>query len=104
MTDTKLPDTSYFSSAELDAFARIQTELLSELWVLRDRVMVLESLLEQHGVLKRDQIDHHQPSVELEQKLKSERDKMVTRVLNAGQRKELKVEEIVAKEVDSKGI
>ena len=101
MKSTKLPEKSYLGSREIDALARMQTELLSELWILRDRVTVLEHLLEQADVLQPDQIDDFTPPTELEAKLLSERDKLVARVVGAGQRTEISVEAIKAAENSS---
>lgn len=91
---TQLPDRSYLSSKELDAIMRTQTELLSELWILRDRVQVLEHLLEKANVLKPDAIDEFEPPPELTDKLQQDRDALVARVANAGHRKRLDLEQL----------
>ncbi|MEO0574836.1 MAG: hypothetical protein AAF004_05185 [Pseudomonadota bacterium] len=92
--DTKLPERTYFSSEEVDALARFNTELLSELWILRDRVLVLEHLLGESGVIDPDAIDHYEPSEALSQKLLEDRDGLVARVVGAAHRTELSVDEI----------
>lgn len=91
---TKTPDRSYLSSKELDSIARTQTEMLSELWILRDRVLVLENLLEQANVLKPDAIDNFTPPEELAAKLNQDRDELVARVAGAGHREELDLENL----------
>lgn len=91
-TDT--PARPYLSSKELDAIARTQTELVSELWILRDRVRVLERLLEQAGVLKPGAIDDFDPPEEMDEALRRERDDMVSRVIGAGHRDGLDLEEL----------
>lgn len=95
---TKLPDESYLSSPDMDALARMNTELLSELWILRDRVLVLEHLLAEAGVLGHRQIDQYQPPAALEAALTRDRDRMVARVVGAGLRRELSIEAIKAAE------
>ncbi|MFK8053386.1 MAG: hypothetical protein AB8F65_10480 [Woeseiaceae bacterium] len=92
--DTKLPDETYFSAKEIDALARMNTELLSELWILRDRVLVLEHLLSESGVIEVDAIDQHQPSEALTEKLLADRDGLVARVVGAPHRTSLSVDEI----------
>ena len=42
---TSAPPKPITGSEEMDSIMRINTELMSELWILRDRVMVLESIL-----------------------------------------------------------
>ncbi|MEL7297909.1 MAG: hypothetical protein AAGJ86_09615 [Pseudomonadota bacterium] len=92
--DTKRPEKPYLVSSEMDALARFNTELLSELSILRDRVLVLEHLLSEHGVLDPDAVDHHQPSEVLNAKLIQDRDALVARVVGAPHRDELSVENI----------
>ncbi|MFK7958643.1 MAG: hypothetical protein AB8B96_21300 [Lysobacterales bacterium] len=91
---TDLPDRTYLSTKELDAIARTQTEMLSELWILRDRVLVLEHLLEQANILPPAAIDDFEPPAELMEKLKADRDAVVSRVAGAGHRDRLDLEQI----------
>ncbi len=91
---TQLPDRSYLSSKELDTIARSQTELLSELWILRDRVLVLEHMLEQANILPPDAIDSFEPPEPLAEKLNQDRDAMVARVAGAGHRDRLDLNEL----------
>ena len=86
------PDKPYLASPELDALALSQTELLSELWILRDRVTVLEYLLTQAGVLKSGAIDDFELPSELAERLDEERDQFVARIVGAGHRKKLDLE------------
>lgn len=91
---TKLPDRSYLSTRELDAITRTQTEMLSELWILRDRVLVLEHLLEQANILPPEAIDNLDPPPQLTEKLNQDRDALVARVAGAGHRQELDLAEL----------
>ena len=88
---TEKPTEPNLSSQELDAMGRTQTELLSELWILRDRVLVLEHLLVEAGILQQGQIDHFVPSPELMAQLDKDRDTLVARVVGAGHRQRLSV-------------
>lgn len=93
---TEKPKTPNLSSQEMDALGRTQTELLSELWILRDRVLVLEQLLTQAGILSENQIDHYDPPDEMTAKLDADRDALVARVIGAGHRQVLSVEALKA--------
>ena len=48
---TKPPTRPLTGDESLDRLLRMNTELLSELWILRDRMMVLEKILEEKGLL-----------------------------------------------------
>ncbi len=92
--DTQRPDKPYLADQSLDDLARMHTETLSELWILRDRVLVLEHLLEQAGVIAPDAVSTLQPDDALTEKLKQDRDAMVARVVGAAHRKALNLNEI----------
>ena len=68
----------------METLASTQTEMLSELWILRDRVLLLEHLLAEAGILKPGQLDEYVPSGELSARLDAERDQFVARVVGAG--------------------
>ncbi|HPF26853.1 MAG TPA: hypothetical protein P5528_09055 [Steroidobacteraceae bacterium] len=86
---TALPERTYLSTTELDSLARMHTEMMAELWILRDRVLVLEQLLTDSGVLKADHVDRYTPGPDLTRKLNADRDRMVARIVGAGHRKSL---------------
>ncbi len=73
----------------------MNTELLSELWILRDRVMVLEKLLEEKGLLERETLRDYLPSGEFEKELLDERDRLVRRVAGAPWTEEFTWESLV---------
>jgi hypothetical protein len=77
------PKKPYLGAAELDRLARMNTELLSELWILRDRVTVLEHLLEKQKLLQRKELDELIPEGALAAELERERTRMVARVMGA---------------------
>ena len=80
----------------MESLAATQTEMLSELWILRDRVLVLEHLLAEAGILKQGQLDEYAPPEDLAKKLDAERDVFVARVIGAGHRKSFSVESLKA--------
>ena len=77
MTKAPLTDDGF------EALLRMNTELLSELWILRDRVAVLEKLLDERGVLPRGAIDSYAPDAAFDMELQRERDRLVERVAGA---------------------
>ncbi|QIG53612.1 hypothetical protein G6N82_05095 [Altererythrobacter sp. BO-6] len=56
------PESDIFGPHNIDNVARAVLTLTREVAVLSDRVMVLEELLEQNGVVLREAIDTYQPS------------------------------------------
>ncbi len=75
------PKQPYMGDAMLDTLIRMNTELMSELWILRDRVTVLEHMLEQKGVVDRKAMDDFVPTGDLAKELLRERDAMVEKVV-----------------------
>ena len=90
------PERPNLSTQELETLAATQTEMLSELWILRDRVLVMEHLLSAAGILKPGQLDEYAPDEDLADKLAKERDQFVARVIGAGHRKSYSVEGLIA--------
>ena len=82
------PARPYLGQPELDDLMRINAELLAELWILRDRVTVLEHLLEQQQVLDRRVLDDYVPEGALAAELERERDALVRRVAGAALRRQ----------------
>ncbi|MEU5990001.1 hypothetical protein ABZ806_13595 [Spirillospora sp. NPDC047418] len=73
----------YLESDRLDEITRMLTELASEVWILRDRTLVLEHLLRERGCLDEDAVDALRPSQELLARLGEERGAFVARVFGA---------------------
>ncbi|MEQ8509747.1 MAG: hypothetical protein RIF37_15565 [Rhodospirillaceae bacterium] len=92
---TKPPPNPITGSDEMDAMMRINTELMSELWILRDRVTVLEKLLEDKGVVARNDINDYAPEGEFAKELDEERERFVRRVAGAPWEVEFTVESLV---------
>ena len=88
---TKPPPNPITGSDDMDAIMRINTELMSELWILRDRVAVLEKLLDEKGVVARKSIDDYAP----EGDFAKERDRFVRRVAGAPWEVEFTLESLV---------
>ncbi|MDI9915320.1 hypothetical protein [Rhodococcus sp. IEGM 1379] len=73
----------YLESARLDDLARMVTELTSELWILKDRNMILEKILENSGVLTSSAVDEYQPDATLSASLLDERRALAERIFGA---------------------
>lgn len=73
----------YLGSDRLDDVARMLLELTSQLWLLKDRTLVLEHLLAEHGVLDPGEVDAHRPAAELAATLRREREALTAQVLGA---------------------
>lgn len=74
---------TYLGSERLDDLARMLTELASELWILKDRNMVLETLLAEHGVVTPAQVEAYQPDPETAQRISAERAAFTARIFGA---------------------
>ncbi len=77
------PERPYLGHKDVDDLLRMNSELLAELWILRDRVTVLEHLLEQKQLIVRSAISEFVPTGELANELARERDALVKRVVGA---------------------
>lgn len=74
---------TYLSHDNVDDLGRMVTALLTELWITRDRVAVLERILEEKGVLAADEVNDYIPSPEFEAVLEKLRDRMAGNVIGA---------------------
>ena len=85
------------ASDEFEALLRMNTELLSELWILRDRVAVLEKLLDEKGILPRKAIDDYTPDAAFDAELQKERDRMVKQVVGSPRERDRSIEALTGK-------
>jgi hypothetical protein len=88
---------AYTGTEALDHLARINVELLSELWIMRDRMAVMEKLLVEKGVLTESEIDDFNPDAAFAARLERLRDLVVGNVIGAPYRHELTVDELKAR-------
>ena len=79
---TDPPETAILKDAHIDDVARGLLALAREVWVLTDRVMIMEALLEDRGVSS-GMIDNFQPDQKLELELKKRREAMLGRLMTA---------------------
>lgn len=71
----------YLQPEDLDQLARQHVELMAEVWILRDRMKLLESVLQGAGLLKPEQLDTMVPDGQLKAALQAERDAFVARIV-----------------------
>lgn len=74
---------TYLGDSRLDDVARMVFELTSELWILKDRTIMLETLLAQNGIVAPGAVDAFQPDADLQEVLAAERKALVARVYGA---------------------
>lgn len=74
---------TYLSQDNVDDLGRMVTALLTELWIARDRVAVLERILEDKGVLAPEEVNNYVPTPEFEVSLEKLRDRMASNVIGA---------------------
>ncbi|MEB7447677.1 hypothetical protein [Arthrobacter koreensis] len=74
---------TYLGDSRLDDVARMVFELTSELWILKDRVLVLEDQLQRSGALAAGAVDAAVPDEELAERLGAERRRLAARVYGA---------------------
>lgn len=77
------PDRPYLGDRAMDDVTLVTTQLLTELWIVKDRLAVVEKLLEEKQVLERAQVDAFVPAADFASELARERDALVRRVVGA---------------------
>jgi len=71
---------SQFDDPAIDALLKIVLSLGNEVYILRDRMRVIENLLEARGAISRADIESYQPGPEEEETLRKEADAFVARL------------------------
>lgn len=74
---------TYLNEHNVDDLGRMVTALLSELWIMRDRMVVLESILEKAQLLESDAIERFAYTPAQEAEVEKLRDRIVASVLGA---------------------
>lgn len=73
----------FFDAPYIDELLRMNTELLAELWIVKDRLLVLETVLCDKLGVDRKEIDRFVPSGDIAAELDRERELMMKRVMHA---------------------
>ena len=74
---------AYLRPDDTDGLGRMVLALLSEVWIMRDRMAILEKLLAEQGTLSRDGLESFVPSSEFAAELATLRDRLVGNVVGA---------------------
>ena len=75
------PRDRFFDAPYVDELLRMNTELLAELWIVKDRLLVLEHLVAQKIGLDPEEIDRFVPTGELAVRLDREREALLKKVM-----------------------
>lgn len=84
------PEPAFFDNPAIDNLIAVTLELGAEVWVLRERLRLMEQLLTTHGKVTTEMIEQHLPSAEEQARNKAERDAFVNRVYAAFARETVK--------------
>ncbi len=77
------PERAILAPGSLDRVADAVLALTREVWVLRDRQMVLEKVLADHGIDAAAAIDDFTPDAAFQAQLDGERDRLIEAVARA---------------------
>jgi hypothetical protein len=73
----------YLNEDNIDDLARMLTALLSEVWIMRDRMAIMEKMMgDKLGLTSKD-LDDYVPPPEFSKELETLRDRMVNNVIGA---------------------
>ena len=73
----------YLNEDNVDDLGRMLTALLSEVWIIRDRLAVLEGVLAQNKIVLPETIENFSFTPDQEAELEKVRDRMVSAVVGA---------------------
>ena len=73
----------FFPAAGADESVSMLLELMSEVWVLRERLYALESVIEEAGVSVADRLESWRPSDEQSSELENQRERFIQTVLRS---------------------
>jgi len=78
-----LPEREILKDTDLNGVGQAVITLTKEIWVLIDRLHVMEAVMAENGVDISEQVRTYQPDAELQGKLKAENQALIERVLSA---------------------
>jgi len=82
-TEFNLPDRETLVNVDVGSLGLAILTLTREIWVLTDRMHVMEAVLAEHDLDIRDEIMRYQPSEEMTAKLREESAALTKRILDA---------------------
>jgi hypothetical protein len=78
--------TPHDTAVRSDPVAQLALTLAKELWLLKDRQLVLEAVLSREGLAVAELVDRYQPDGDFQRALDAERERFVAAILEALQR------------------
>ena len=84
------PEPAFFDNPAIDNLIAVTLELGGELWVVRERLRLMEQLLTTHGKVTSEMIEQYLPCAEEQARVKAERDAFVNRIYGAFARETVK--------------
>lgn len=76
---------AFFENAETDRLLAMLMRLVTEHWALKERVLVLESLLAENGILAEDALESFRPDADLDARWDQESYALMQAIVEAGQ-------------------
>jgi hypothetical protein len=76
------PEQTFFADPAIDRVMGVVMALAGEVWVLRDRVKCLETLLVRGGSLQDGALDAYKPTVEQTKDMAADRDAFVAHLMD----------------------
>jgi hypothetical protein len=73
----------YLDNPLLDRMMSVILDLATQLYVVQDRLALLETTLEEKRLLSRQQMDDWQPSPDQQQDIRRRRDEFITSILHS---------------------
>ena len=82
-TEFNRPNQQILTDTDIDGVGRAVMTLCHELWVVKDRMAVLEAVLAENGIDASKAVDAYQPDAALQEKLNQDGRELVERILAA---------------------
>jgi hypothetical protein len=80
-TQSSSPET-LLNPADLDQLGQALITLTKELWVLKDRQLILEAALADAGIVAKEVVDRYQPDEMLKEQLHAERQRLIDTIID----------------------
>ena len=80
--DFNNPGRETLSDADIGSVGLVLLSLTKEIWIIRDRLAVMEAVLAEKGIDIREDIEAYQPDREMRDALREQGNQLVSEVLN----------------------
>lgn len=79
--EIKRTQPSYLKPEDIETLARQNVQLMTELWILKDRVFLLEDMLAKQSIIERADFEMKEPDEALSKELEAERVAYIKRIV-----------------------